>query len=72
MSGQQVALIRTRAASGINGFDALPERAFAPALAHCLVDITDGGKLTGFLASDAARHVTNVVIPLDGGQYVLA
>lgn len=64
--------IRTRAASGIDRFDQLLERAAALAPEHQLADIEDVGKLAAFLASDGARRITGTVIPVDGGQHVMA
>jgi len=64
--------IRTRAASGIDQFDELIERAAAQAPEHHLVDIADVGNLAAFLVSDAARHITGTIIPVDGGQHLLA
>jgi enoyl-[acyl-carrier protein] reductase I len=64
--------IRTRAASGIERFDALLEEASARAPEHHLIDIEDVGSLAAFLVSDAARHITGTIIPVDGGQHLLA
>ncbi len=64
--------IRTRAASGIDRFDALMEQAAARAPEHHLVDIVDVGNLAAFLVSDAARRITGTIIPVDGGQHLLA
>ena len=64
--------IRTRAASGIEQFDALLERAAAEAPEHHLVDTADVGALAAFLASDAARRITGTIVPVDGGQHLLA
>ena len=64
--------IRTRAASGIDRFDELLERAAAAAPERTLVDISDVGALAAFLVSDAARHITGTIIPVDGGQHLLA
>lgn len=64
--------IRTRAASGIDRFDALLEQAAALAPAHHLVDIADVGNLAAFLVSDAARAINGTVIPVDGGQHIRA
>lgn len=64
--------ISTRAASGIDRFDELLERAAAAAPACSLVDISDVGALAAFLVSDAARRITGTIIPVDGGQHLLA
>lgn len=64
--------IATRAASGIDRFDELLERAAALAPEKTLVSIADVGALAAFLASDAARHITGTVIPVDSGQHLLA
>ena len=37
-----------------------------------LVDIGDVGALAAFLVSDGARRITGTVIPVDGGQHMLA
>jgi enoyl-[acyl-carrier protein] reductase I len=64
--------ISTRAASGIDRFDELLERAAAAAPARSLADISDVGALAAFLVSDAARRITGTIIPVDGGQHLLA
>jgi enoyl-[acyl-carrier protein] reductase I len=64
--------IRTRAASGIDRFDELLHRAAAAAPERALVDISDVGSLAAFLVSDAARRITGTIIPVDGGQHLLA
>lgn len=64
--------IRTRAASGIDRFDELLERAAAMVPERHLVDIDDVGSLAAYLVSDAARCITGTVIPVDGGQHVMA
>jgi enoyl-[acyl-carrier protein] reductase I len=64
--------IRTRAASGIDRFDQLLDEAAARAPEHHLVGIDDVGNLAAFLVSDAARHITGTVIPVDGGQHLAA
>lgn len=63
--------IATRAASGIDRFDALLDRAAATAPSRTLVDIEDVGALAAFLVSDAARRIAGTVIPIDGGLHVL-
>lgn len=64
--------IATRAASGIDRFDELLERAAAAAPAGTLVSIEDVGALAAFLASDAARHITGTIVPVDAGQQLMA
>ncbi len=64
--------IRTRAASGIDRFDALLDAAAARAPTHHLVGVEDVGALACFLVSDAARRITGTVIPVDGGQHLSA
>jgi len=64
--------IATRAASGIDRFDELLERTRAETPEHRLSDIADVGNLAAFLASDAGRRITGTVIPVDGGQHLLA
>ncbi|KPL68452.1 short-chain dehydrogenase [Erythrobacter sp. SG61-1L] len=64
--------IRTRAASGIDRFDELLERAREQAAEPELVDVADVGALAAFLASDAARHITGTIIPVDSGQHLFA
>lgn len=64
--------IRTRAASGIDRFDDLLARAAAEAPQRHQVTIDDVGSLAAFLASDGAARITGTIIPVDGGQHVLA
>lgn len=64
--------IATRAASGIDRFDELLERAAATAPAGQLVDIADVGALAAFLVSDATRRITSTIIPVDSGQHLMA
>lgn len=64
--------IATRAASGIERFDELLERTAASVPEHHLVNIGDVGALAAFLVSDAARRITGTIIPVDGGQHLLA
>ena len=61
-----------RVAGRIERFDELLDRAVAEAPEHHLVDIADVGALAAFLVSDAARHITGMIIPVDGGQHLLA
>lgn len=64
--------IATRAASGIDRFDRLLERTAAENPGRELASIEDVGALAAFLASPAARRITGTVIPVDGGQHLLA
>lgn len=64
--------LRTRAATGIDRFDELLARAAAEAPQRHIVDVADVGALASFLVSDAARRITGTVIPVDGGQHVMA
>ena len=64
--------IRTRAAGGLNHFDDLLASAEAHAPEQALVDIADVGALAAFLVSDAARHITGTVIPIDAGLHLMA
>jgi enoyl-[acyl-carrier protein] reductase I len=63
--------IRTRAAAGLDHFDDMLAAASA-APEHRLVDIDEVGSLAAFLVSDAARMITGTIIPIDGGQHLLA
>ncbi|AIT82449.1 enoyl-ACP reductase FabI [Novosphingobium pentaromativorans] len=64
--------IATRAASGIERFDELLTRAASEMPGQQPVDIEDVGALAAFLVSDAARRITGTIIPVDGGQHLLA
>lgn len=64
--------IRTRAASGLDHFDELLEASAARVPERHLASIEDVGKLAAFLASDAACRITGTIIPVDGGQHLLA
>ena len=64
--------ILTRAASGIAHFDELLQHSATSAPEHLGVTIEDVGGLAAFLASDAARHITGTIIPVDAGQHLLA
>jgi enoyl-[acyl-carrier protein] reductase I len=64
--------IATRAARGIDQFDALLSRTAATVPEGHLVDTADVGALAAFLVSDAARRITGTIIPVDGGQHLLA
>jgi enoyl-[acyl-carrier protein] reductase I len=64
--------IRTRAASGIDRFDELLATAAAQTPEHQLCTIEDVGALAAFLVSDAAARITGTIIPVDGGQHLMA
>jgi enoyl-[acyl-carrier protein] reductase I len=63
--------IATRAASGIQGFDAMLAHAAENAPEHMLVTKDDVGALAAFLAGDGARAITGEVIYVDSGYNVL-
>ncbi len=63
--------IMTRAASGIEHFDELMERAVAGAPEHHLVTIEDVGSLAAFLVGDRSKSITGDVHYIDGGFHVM-
>ena len=63
--------IATRAASGLDRFDELLERAAARAPQHQLVTIEDVGKLAAYLATDAAQALTGNVSYVDAGYHIV-
>ncbi len=63
--------IATRAASGIGHFDELLDKAAAAPI-HRLVTPQDCGAMAALLVSDAASAITGTIIPIDGGQRVMA
>ena len=64
--------IATRAASGIDRFDELLERAAAFAPLGQRVEVGDVGALAAFLVSDAAKRITGTIIPIDNGLHLHA
>ena len=64
--------LKTRAASGIDRFDELMERAAAAAPNHQLVTIEEIGSLSAFLASDAAAGQTGSISYVDGGFHIVS
>ncbi len=64
--------LKTRAASGIDRFDELLERARTRTPEHLLVDIDDVGNLAAFLVSDAAKALTGNIEYVDAGYHILA
>lgn len=63
--------LKTRAASGIDRFDELLDRARALTPAHRLVDIEDVGNLAVFLVGDGAAALTGNIEYIDAGYHVL-
>ena len=64
--------LATRAASGIDRFDDLLERAASRAPTHHLVTIDDVGAVAACLVSDAARGMTGNTAYVDGGYHIVA
>jgi enoyl-[acyl-carrier protein] reductase I len=63
--------VKTRAASGIDHFDDLLERAAERAPARHLVSIEDVGMATAWLATDYAKLITGETVYVDGGYHIL-
>jgi enoyl-[acyl-carrier protein] reductase I len=63
--------IQTRAASGIDRFDELMEKAASRAPSRMLVSIEDVGMATAFLATDFAKLMTGDTMYIDGGYHVV-
>lgn len=63
--------IKTRAASGIDRFDELLEKAAERAPMQRLVSIEDVGQATALLATDAAKLITGETLYVDGGLHIL-
>jgi enoyl-[acyl-carrier protein] reductase I len=63
--------LKTRAASGIEGFDELLERARARTPEHRLVSIEDVGNLATFLVGDGAASLTGNIEYIDAGYHVV-
>ncbi|PPJ48842.1 enoyl-[acyl-carrier-protein] reductase FabI [Rhizobium sp. KAs_5_22] len=64
--------VKTRAASGIDRFDALLDKVRERTPAHRLVGIEEIGQIAAFLASDAGVPMTGSVIYADGGFHTVA
>lgn len=62
----------TRAASGINHFDELMEKAVTRSPLHRLATIDQVGNLAAFLVSDAASGMTGDIIYVDAGYHIEA
>ena len=63
--------ILTRAATGIERFDDLMEKAAQRAPARALVTLEDVGMATAFLATDYARLITGDTMYIDGGYHIM-
>lgn len=63
--------LKTRAASGIDRFDELLERARARTPEHRLVSIEDVGNLATFLVSDGAASLTGNIEYIDAGYHIV-
>lgn len=63
--------LKTRAASGIDRFDALLDRARERAPKRVLASIEDVGNVAVFLASDGARTLTGNVEYIDAGYHIM-
>ena len=63
--------IKTRAATGIDQFDELMEKAAERAPSRARVTIEDVGMATAFLATDFAKLITGEVMYVDGGYHVV-
>jgi enoyl-[acyl-carrier protein] reductase I len=63
--------LKTRAASGIDRFDELLERARSRAPGNQLVSIEDVGQVATFLVSDAAAALTGNIEYVDAGYHIL-
>ncbi|OUD11762.1 enoyl-[acyl-carrier-protein] reductase [Thioflexithrix psekupsensis] len=63
--------LKTRAASGINRFDELLEKAAARAPERHLVTIEDVGAVAAALVSDAAQSLTGNTIYVDAGYNII-
>ena len=64
--------LKTRAASGIDHFDALTGEARAIATERRLVSNDDVGAIAAGLGSDYARTVTGNIAYADAGNYVMS
>ncbi|WP_133139637.1 enoyl-ACP reductase FabI [Legionella genomosp. 1] len=62
--------IMTRAASGLEHFDQLMEKAAKEAPLNQLVTIESVGEMAAFLVSDKAAHITGQVLYVDGGYNI--
>lgn len=64
--------LKTRAASGIDGFDQLMEHAAERAPTHHLATIGDVGAYAAYLASSEAANITGGIHYIDGGYHIVS
>jgi enoyl-[acyl-carrier protein] reductase I len=64
--------LKTRAASGLKGFDLLLNEAVQKAPVGELVDIMDVGFACAYLATPYARRITGDTVYVDGGVHIMA
>ena len=63
--------VKTRAASGIDRFDELMERAAERAPVHRLLTIDDVGAATASMATESSRLITGETLYVDGGYHIM-
>ncbi|MEQ1715313.1 MAG: enoyl-ACP reductase FabI [Hyphomicrobium sp.] len=63
--------LKTRAASGIDGFDQLMKQAAERAPTHHLATIRDVGAYATYLASSEAANITGGIHYIDGGYHIV-
>ena len=63
--------VPTRAASGLQEFDALMEKAIQRAPLNRLVTLAEIGQLAAFLVSDASSGMTGQTLYVDGGYHIV-
>jgi enoyl-[acyl-carrier protein] reductase I len=63
--------VKTRAASGIDRFDELLDKAAARAPEHQLVDVDDVGAVAAFLVGDWAKAMSGNIAFVDAGYHVV-
>ena len=63
--------LKTRAASGLEKFDELIQRAKEKSPLRSLVDIDDVGAMVVFLASHYAKNITGDTIYIDSGYHII-
>ena len=64
--------IPTRAAGGLEDFDALLAEAREKAPTHHTVTLDEIGAYASFLVGDGATNVTGGIHYIDGGQHIMA